>query len=997
MNQARQAQSDLLAELQAELEALRAQVQQLEHDLTREREARHASEMRYRLLVGEDPQPANDPDAALSGRGALLHTLIENIPDAIYHKDLQGRFLTINSAQAHHLGLQNPQDALDKTDFDFLDAAHSQKAREDEQRIIATGEPVVDQLEEYIDPHGRHVFISTTKVPLHDADGRVVGIVGVSRDITEREQDKQNLLRLNADLIQKAQMIDVVRTVLDAMPSMVWYLDQQGTILHLNDAAARLLGKSIEELENTPVAALHPAHLRRHLMIDRPMIESGQAVRGQFYTFITSSGEMTALVDKVPVFGRHGRLSGVLVIATDITDYIAAQRAMAESEEKYRLLFQSETDSILLLDIQTHRFIETNPAALKLYGYTDEEFRALHLTDITSAAPEELEARIRRLLLGEALQIPLSWHRRKNGERFPVEISAAGYLWQERVVACIIVRDITERQRDQARIIDQNQQLLALQSAAMAITSSLEARHVLNTIVREVVRLLDTESCSISAWNAEEQFLYEIARYDSDGWLPEAADVPRYYLADYPETRRVIEEQRVIQQVINQPDPDPVEQRYLRENGLTILIMVPIIFRGRVFGIMELEDPQRVTPFSDEEITIVQLLANQAGNALENARLYAQAQEEIAERKRAEAALRESEARYRILIEASPVPIIMYDLDHHVTYVNPAFEQTFGWTLAEVVGKPLDFAPPDLAESREQLHQQMLAEGKVESIDTRRLTKDGRMLDIQASASLYYDPSGSPQGSITILYDITAHKQARERELALALEHERVNMLTSFIKDASHDFRTPLSTISTSLYLLGKQTDPQRRERHLNVLQKQVDHLEKLVDGLFTLARLDSSADMRFRRTRLSEVLEQVKAKALFLAQQKGLEVRFAQDGSDPVILADPIELFRALMGIITNAVQYTPQGEVHITSGTRHHQAYIEIRDTGVGISAEDLPRIFDRFFRADRARSTQTGGLGLDLSIAKKIVENHDGTIEARSELGKGSTFTVYLPLEA
>ena len=157
----------------------------------------------YFIAQIQDVTVRKAAEAALARERDLLHTLMDSIPDAIYFKDRQGRFTRINRAQARNLGIGGEEEALGKTDFDFFDRTHSEEALADEQRLLETGEPLVDRVEHYVGPDGKPVWVSATKVVIRDGDGEVIGSVGVSRDITERkrveaalEQERRNLRRI---------------------------------------------------------------------------------------------------------------------------------------------------------------------------------------------------------------------------------------------------------------------------------------------------------------------------------------------------------------------------------------------------------------------------------------------------------------------------------------------------------------------------------------------------------------------------------------------------------------------------------------------------------------------------------------------------------------------------------------------------------------------------------------------------------------------------------
>jgi signal transduction histidine kinase len=190
------------------------------------------------------------------------------------------------------------------------------------------------------------------------------------------------------------------------------------------------------------------------------------------------------------------------------------------------------------------------------------------------------------------------------------------------------------------------------------------------------------------------------------------------------------------------------------------------------------------------------------------------------------------------------------------------------------------------------------------------------------------------------------------------------------------------------------------RNRHLQTLKQQTTHLEILLEDMLNMLRLDRDSEFAQSRIYLNGVVASVIESQEVLAEQKGHEIiyeRAEETESDPlVVMGDPVYLGHAVTNILKNAINYTPDpGTIRIRTRRSDGHAIIEIEDRGIGIAQEDLPHIFDRFFRADIARNADGGGTGLGLSIAKKIIEQHEGTIEVESAPSEGSTFRVVLPL--
>jgi PAS domain S-box-containing protein len=199
-------------------------------------------------------------------------------------------------------------------------------------------------------------------------------------------------------------------------------------------------------------------------------------------------------------------------------------------------------------------------------------------------------------------------------------------------------------------------------------------------------------------------------------------------------------------------------------DSLRGIVGIPLKYQGRVEGVIGLAHVDVGKGFREDEVAMLERFAGLATVALDKAKLYADVRRELAERRRTEEILRKSEERYRLLLESSPDPIVVYNLQGEAVYVNPAFEQVFGRQREELLGKHIDFVPEESWPETRQAIENMLRGRKIQLFETKRLTRDGRRLDVQLSSTLYFDEKGEPAGNIVTLRDISAQKHA-EREL----------------------------------------------------------------------------------------------------------------------------------------------------------------------------------------------------------------------------------------
>lgn len=343
--------------------------------------------------------------------------------------------------------------------------------------------------------------------------------------------------------------------------------------------------------------------------------------------------------------------------------------------------------------------------------------------------------------------------------------------------------------------------------------------------------------------------------------------------------------------------------------------------------------------------------------------------------------------------------VIVTDLDFRIQSWNKAAEKMYGWLEEEVIGKATD----DILSQRfgSSIERQlMIDEFTVQGVWTGEVTqthRDGTPLDIFASVTLMRNASGHPVGAVAINRDISPLKQAEQNKLNVAVERERIALQQLFMSDVAHDIRTPLTAIKLSLYLL-RQASEDQRERHMQNLETQAERLEHLVEDLFEITRLDKFATGEYRvgYVDVETLLRGIVTTSEPFVIAKNLTVQLELAPNMPRLLGDSYKLERAFTNLFINALNYTPErGIITLCTSVRTNEMSIAIHDTGIGIPADEIPLIFERFYRVDKARGTTKGGLGLGLPIAQRIVQAHGGSISVASQPGAGSTFTVNLPI--
>jgi len=382
--------------------------------------------------------------------------------------------------------------------------------------------------------------------------------------------------------------------------------------------------------------------------------------------------------------------------------------------------------------------------------------------------------------------------------------------------------------------------------------------------------------------------------------------------------------------------------------------------------------------------------------------LKAREQEMLVEQEKFRNLYEESKRReelYQSLLNASPDPIVIYDLEGNVQYINEAFEKTFGWSFEELKGKRVPFVPEEeVKKTMEQIQKILKHNEKIMGFETKRYAKDGTIKDVSVSSSMYRDHLGNPAGIVVILRDITLKKRLEEQFYAT----QRLEALETIAGGIAHNFNNLLMGIQGNASLMAFDL-PKNSPLHkrISTIQELVKRGANLTNQLLGYAR---GGKYQPKVLDLNELV----LKTTHLFKETRGDVRIIERISEGPLLVegDESQLEQVMVNILLNAFQAMPDGgeiivetslfevsddiqrDFAVKSGK---YAKLGIKDTGIGMEEEVKRRIFEPFFTTKPVNI----GTGLGLSAAYGIIKNHGGFIDVASEKGKGSTFDVYLPL--
>lgn len=345
-------------------------------------------------------------------------------------------------------------------------------------------------------------------------------------------------------------------------------------------------------------------------------------------------------------------------------------------------------------------------------------------------------------------------------------------------------------------------------------------------------------------------------------------------------------------------------------------------------------------------------------------------------------AIRESEQRLKSVIETMPSGLLLIDPDGMIVLVNPAIEEMLGFKKAEITGKP--YAHFAHVCDLEQLIKRCTQFRSNVREELHLYFPKERILE--ASLSPVVDDAERIVGIVVVLHDMTAIRRLEK-------------MRSEFVANVSHEIKTPVTAIIgfTETLLDGALEDTATSRSFLEIIQEESRRLHRLIGDILDLSNIESrelslnieTVDVsHLVRTTAETLTSQVDEKDLSLRLHLPAELK--ADG-------DKDRLRQIVVNLLSNAIAYTPHGgSIDVTVAAEGERWRLEVKDTGIGIPEDDLPRIFERFYRVDRARSRESGGTGLGLAIVKHLVDVLGGSVDVESKVGAGSTFTVTFPFK-
>ena len=799
--------------------------------------------------------------------------------------------------------------------------------------------------------------------------------------------------KLNAFNVEKtvfSEERNLLHAIIQNIPDPIYVKDLEGRKILLNKAEADLLG--VTDLSDvigkkdsefyTDVVSLKTEEE------DQMIISCGKSVVHRDGILTTQSGkEIWLQGTKIPHFDENGKVSGIIGISHNISEYKKIETELRTVADKYQSIFNSFVDLYYRSDLEG-TILDLSPSVYQLSGYRPQELIGKSVSEVYA----DIESRtrmIQHLVEKGSINDYENILIHKNGKHVPVSITShlikdfagkPGYIEGT-------IRDISERKEVEEKL---NKLLVLLNLLTNLATEFInipveDSDKAVNRLLSVIGNGNEIDRVYIFEYDFTKNTMSNTHEWCATGISAEIENlqqIPTALLPGWVETHKM-GDMLVVQDVSKLEKSDP-QYKILDSQNIKALITIPLILNSECIGFVGFGSVKTVRPFSADEITFLQILADLLCN--------------VTDRKRKDEALRNREASLKAIFNNVPFQMWLKDVDSNYLTINQPFMEYFSITSeSDIIGKDaLDIWDSDTA--RHFIEQDKLV------MQNQELSSVEELVDFKHKSVWFeifrapiIDENGQLLGTTGIARDINSRKIADKALQQAVASAEAANEAKSkFLAIMSHEIRNPLNAVVGMTRMLNDAGITGPNKKLIENIKTSSDHLLLIINDVLDFSKIESG-EMLLEETsfNVQDVLERVYNAHVFIAKEKNIDLRYQIDSRiTHSHTGDPLRLQQVLSNLISNAIKFTPEGSIDIRcelvkNAAKYNRLRFEVQDTGIGISAENQEKVFESFKQEDNTISRTHGGSGLGLAISKQIVELMGGKLKLESTKNIGSKF--------
>jgi PAS domain S-box-containing protein len=932
-------------------------------------------------IYSQDITQHKSQEAALRDSERRARTLLDVLPGgAAFVVDRDLRYVLAGGEAMVNAGIP-PQNLLGKTIFEALPEPLAKEYEPQIRRALAGQSFSVE--------HDAHGFSFLTRgVPLYDDQGEIDGVLAFSHDIT----NLKNAERLIRSRAQQFEML------VSQAPLGVFLIDADFKLAQVNPVAepvfgdfpGGILGRDFAEV----IAVLFDKEIADEIVsLFRHTLETGEPYVAPERALLRRDRGVVEYYDwRINRMLLPDERFGVVCYFHDISQQVQTRETIATSESRLRLITDAMPALISYVD-KNGCYQFNNKRYKEWFGYDADSLVGKHIREVLGEeAFERVRPNVEAALRGERLEfegeVPYlnAGTRRIHAEYVPDVLpdgAVAGYY--------ALIIDTTQRKIAEDSLIKRNRQLSLLAGTSQELVFGNKSEsEMLQAVFDKTLEAIDMEIFFnfIVDDTGMLQLMASSGLSEDQANCFKTISVGQYLCGKVAQQREpvVIEFLR---------ECDLAEARLLREAGARCYVGIPLVVRDQLLGTIAFATCKRDQLF-EGELSLLQTVCDQVAATLERGRLIENLRQSEERSRLLVSVLSASEERMQLAMTLADAGTWDHDLVTGKLHWSESHFRLLGYEPTEDYEATSDMwqnAVP--AEDNKQLQREFERAKQARDLfhaEHRIRRLDGEVIWVKTAGRFFYDRYGNPVRFIGVFFDVTAAKHA---EQALLDADRRKD---EFLATLAHELRNPLAPLRNGVHILKMtQAASDAHQGLVEMMERQVDHMVRLVDDLLEVSRITrGKIELRKEMVDVGTIVRSAIEIAASGIEAARHQLMVNIEPSSIAIDADPVRVAQVLSNLLNNAVKYTEEGgKIWVTARVDQGWVILSVKDSGMGIPAEMLPKVFDLFTQIDRTLGRAQGGLGIGLALVKNLVELHSGSVDVKSDgPGLGSEFIVRLP---